>query len=43
MAVVYLIAQQVYAVLATLGTALMISDGTLGMMFLAWGNSIGGE
>ncbi|XP_048513440.1 mitochondrial sodium/calcium exchanger protein-like [Athalia rosae] len=41
MAIVYLIAQQVYAVLATLGTALTISDGTLGMLFLAWGNSIG--
>ncbi|XP_046615050.1 putative sodium/calcium exchanger 7 [Neodiprion virginianus] len=41
MAVVYLIAKEVYSVLHTIGTALKISDSTLGMMFLAWGNSIG--
>ncbi|XP_076752488.1 mitochondrial sodium/calcium exchanger protein [Xylocopa sonorina] len=41
MLTVYLIANEVMAVLQCVGYAFSISDATLGIAFLAWGNSVG--
>lgn len=43
MLTVYLVAGEVMAVLQCIGYACSISDAMLGITFLAWGNSIGGE
>jgi len=43
MLTVYLVAQEVMAVLQCVGYACSISDAMLGITFLAWGNSVGGE
>ena len=40
---VYLVAGEVMGVLQCVGYAFSISDAMLGITFLAWGNSIGGE
>lgn len=43
MLVVYAVAQEVMAVLETVGYASGISDAMLGITLLAWGNSVGGR
>lgn len=43
MLTVYLVAGEVMAVLQCVGYAFSISDAMLGITFLAWGNSVGGE
>ena len=43
MLVVYLVAQEVMAVLECIGFASGISEAMLGITLLAWGNSVGGK
>ena len=43
MQVVYLVANEVMALLQCVGYASGISDAMLGMTLLAWGNSVGGK
>lgn len=43
MLVVYAVAQEVMAVLESIGFASGITEAMLGISFLAWGNSVGGK